>query len=519
LARLSLYLGRAGIAPENLLKPIYRPTGEKALPPATALASLPFSATAYLVTERINTPAWTGFVRDHFDIANARNVSTAFVMVFLAVERSWALTFGTGFHAIDLGAVTPGFGLRVCANSLNPAEVRSMENRRIGAVTRQQRTHVSQGSRISELGVVLDQDWVRYLAGRSAAEDLTGTLAGSDALNLTTDTTLSELPTLCSKLLQLYKSKAYRDSFPFIDQLRPLRQTEALIAELDAEIEQRLAQRDDTSLYLAPPQIPDDSRLAGYRVWANRKHVDIPELNLAALYVAFGELSPQAPLLDTVHIADLSDEGAPGSRDPLRRYLVAEISRSKKLYVHSLGSWFEIGMDYATSITTQVAALDDVTDELALPAWENCDEKAYNNDVAQRKGWVCLDGKSILHGGSNQKIELCDLLTDGNDHVCVKKAASSATLSHLFNQAGVVSNLYRNDPAFLTKAKEKLESIAPGRTFPDLISPRFVYAIGTTKQGSLANTLFFFSKLALVAKVAEIRSRNHRVAIARIEMT
>lgn len=486
---------------------------------ATPVLPLPFPAVAYVVKGNVRTPSWTVFVGDHFDVAGVMNVSTAFVLIFRAAQRSWVLTFGTGFHAIDLGAIEPGFGLRVCANSLDPGAVRSMENRRVGAVTRQQRTHVSRGSRISELGVLLDQDWVRYLAGRSAAEELEGTLAGSDALALSTDLSLRELPSLCTKILRLHRSTEYRDGFAFIDQLRPLRKSEALVKQLDAEIEQMIADRDPTDLHLAPPQIPDDSRLAGYRVWAGRKHEEIPELDLGALYDALDHLPPTDEHLDAVRIADISDDGSPGSREPLRRYLVAELQRSGKLYVHSLGSWFEIDTDYAASITRQVAALQDVTAELDLPVWDDdCDEGDYNRAVAEQKSWVLLDANLIHHGGRDQKIEWCDFLTDRDDHVCVKKAASSATLSHLFNQAAVVSDLYRNDGAFLSKAEQKLDSVAPGRPFPDLTSPRFVYAIGTKKRGPLAESLFFFSKLTLVAKATEIRGRGCRVAVAKIQM-
>lgn len=227
-----------------------------------------------------------------------------------------------------------------------------MENRRVGAVTRQQRTHVSRGSRISELGVVLDQDWVRYLAGRSAADDLVGTLAGSDALALSTDLALAELPSLCSKILRRFRAEEYRDGFAFIDQLRPLRRSEKLVEQLETEVAKRVERRDDTDLHLAPPQIPDDSRLAGYRIWANRKHADIDDLDIGALYRALDELAfTDGALdelaftdaaLDAIHIADLADDGSAGSRDPLARYLVAELPRGDKLYVHSLGSWFEV---------------------------------------------------------------------------------------------------------------------------------------------------------------------------------
>jgi uncharacterized protein (TIGR04141 family) len=205
-----------------------------------------------------------------------------------------------------------------------------------------------------------------------------------------------------------------------------------------------------------------------------------------------------------------------GRRDGLQRYIVAEIPRGSKIYVKSLGAWFEVDKDYARTIAAQVDGLDDATDELDLPTWSQQSEGDYAAQVADERGWALLDAELIHHGGPHQKIELCDLLTTEDNHVCIKRASSSATLSHLFNQAAVTCELYRNDDEFRRKAEEKIPEVAPGRAMPDLSSPRFVYAIGTSKDGPLSETLFFFSKLTLVAKAAEIRGRGGQVATARI---
>lgn len=516
MARLSLYLGRTGRQQLDLIKPDYRPGGENGLPVVTPTQRLPYEATAYLVTARVNTPSWAGFVGSHFDVTGARNVSTAFVLTFRTARRVWALTFGTGFHAIDLGAVEPGFGLRVCANCLDPAAVRSMENRRVGTVTRQQRTHVSRGSPLSELGVVLDQDWVRYLAGRSAVEDLAGTLAGSDALSLTADVGLEDLPSVCRQVIRRFRAKDYQESFHFLDQLRPLRTADPEVKRLEAELAQRVTSRASADLHLAPPQVPDDFHLAGYRVWANRHHIDLEHLDIELLFDALDELKFHDDDLDRIHLAEIGDDGTIGRRDPLQRYIVAEIPRRSKLYVKSLGTWFEVDKDYAQSISAQVDAIEDVTNDLALPTWRNQSEGRYAAMVAADRGWTLLDAKTIRHGGPHQQIELCDLLTAADDHVCIKRASSSATLSHLFNQAAVTCELYRNDPEFRRKAEKKIAEVAPGRAMPDLSSLRFVYAVGSPKNGPLSETLFFFSKLTLIAKATEIRGRGGRVATARI---
>lgn len=525
--RLSLYLAREGRSRIDLVRPEYREGGERALERLQILDDLPFECDGFVSRGTPITPRWVSFTQEHFDVSGLRNRSTAFVLVFDSADRSWALTFGHGWHAVDPSALEPGFGLRVCANCIDPRAVRSLANRRIGPVTRQQVVHMSRASKVSELGVLLDQDWVRSLAGRSAVEVLGGTLAGSDAFHFSFKKPVREVGNAAASLLERFHSTDYQDNFRFIDQLRTLREGEVEALGLEAELLDLLSDGNADDLHLAPIEIPDEAYLGGYRVWSSGKSRDIGELEVEALYDALRRLPVPHSLLDGIRLAPLNDDGQSAARDSLRRYVVAEVKRSDGLYIHSLGSWFKIDVDYATSITRQVAEIPDVTEVVDLPAWRRethgrwvgrHHETSYNKRTARDRQWVLFDDDDIYHGGQDQKLELCDFLDDDDRHICLKRAKSSATLSHLWAQAAVICELYRNDVEFVQKAHAKLEQLSPGRKFPDLKRPSFVYAIGTDKDGPLCDTLFFFSKLALLAKYTELRGRGADVALARVAM-
>jgi uncharacterized protein (TIGR04141 family) len=164
------------------------------------------------------------------------------------------------------------------------------------------------------------------------------------------------------------------------------------------------------------------------------------------------------------------------------------------------------------------------TAQLALSKWERkpddatkyVEEGDYNKQLAAARGYALLDTKN-LHFGAYQKIEICDLLAGEKQLVCVKRASRSSSLSHLFAQ-GSVSTRLMNEPEYQDKLLTALQSVSAGSSWGHLDDWTVVYAMGTTRSGSLADCLFFFSQVNLMTHVAEIRSRSVHVAIAKIEM-
>lgn len=159
-----------------------------------------------------------------------------------------------------------------------------------------------------------------------------------------------------------------------------------------------------------------------------------------------------------------------------------------------------------------------MTGHLALPDWRTSeDEGAYNDRAAHERGWALLDKANFQIGGPNQKIEICDLLTAGLHMICVKKRTRSATLSHLFSQGSVSADLYRGEPTY----RDRVRAAVPANSDGDQASseePTIVYAIATDRPGVLIDSLFFFSKVNLVAHAKDIRRRGLKVGIAKIQL-
>ena len=96
-------------------------------------------------------------------------------------------------------------------------------------------------------------------------------------------------------------------------------------------------------------------------------------------------------------------------------------------------------------------------------------------------------------------MELCDVLTTDNTYIHIKPYSSSATLSHLFNQAVVSAELVLGDPLFVGKANEKIKERTANPGFLIDTSgnrPTIILAIISSDNDERPH-IPFFSKVAL----------------------
>ena len=516
--RLNLYLLRQEIMGfEEALRPRYRTNPE--VTQVSPTRNLPFRAKAYLLHKEAKPPKWQPFLTPHFDI-NVGNVTNGFLLILEASGRLFAASFGHAFHLLDPGSLEPDFGIRVSANLLDPKRVKALDARNVDVVTRQQRVHVSTGVSIEEFGVDVDENWVRYLSG-SIDSDIAKSLAGTDALLINTKVTLEELAERCRELLEVFEREDYKTKFEFFDKFRPLRRGHHLITELDAEVNQRLAQRSDEKISVALPFFPEETTIDSYQFFGRGVRKDtIEEMTLAALYEFLDDHSDITNPYHDLKVIALDDQGEARSKAfPLKDYIVAEVERDQDTYVLTAGKWFRVNRNYAQSVRAQVASLRDLTNELALPPMRMAEaEGAYNQRVADEKGWRHLDKQLFTGTGSerNQKIEVADMLAPQHQFLCVKKMHSSAGLSHLFAQGVVSADLLRHEPKYQELAAQLGSNLVTDVTF-NTPRPTFVFCIATERPGLLSESMFLFSAINLARQAKLIRRQQMDVALARIE--
>ena len=455
------------------------------------------------------------------DLSTLFNRHTAALLLIRYAGYRFVLAYGAGWHAIDPSAIEPGFGLRVVANSVASSRVRSADTRGLGGSARSQRTAMPAAGPLYELGIEPSEEWVRQLEGTPTV-DFANAAAGSDALKLKLrHFSLVHLEPKLAQIIDRYESTDYKREYDFLDYFtRVHRENKSLRITL-ASIITDMINGHSTDLDFAAPDILEPLKIDYYQLSSTRrKSPEMSELSQDRVYSSISDWKIDEPLTSIrVHAFDIAGE-QPITSYPLFDYIVADIRHDGRHYTLSAGQWFVVDETYVEAVQHRMKSLDDITDALDLGAWgPGEDEGSYNRRLAGDRGWKLLDKDNFPIGGPNQKIEICDVLTAERQMICVKRMSKSSTLSHLFAQGSVSAQLLVSDAnGYKHRVMEAFNEIAPGQGFGQRDDWTVVYAIGTSKPGKLADTLYFFSKVSLERAVRHLQSLGIRVALARIPM-
>lgn len=460
----------------------------------------------------------------------SRGISPGAVLLVQAHWRVFAVTFGTGFHAIDDGLKESDFGLLVAANSVDPDQVMLADSRGMAKGQRNAMSRLPTPNDMFALGLLTDEEWIRRFGGIAELPGFARTVSGADSLSLAIeDFRLTELPGTLGKALDRWRADDYKTRFPFLTYFRRVSDRE-LIAELDGEVESLIQARDPGVGFA----VPDEYHMTAdwYHVSRRRRFHDLYELLTDEMYSAIDEVAGWDDPLSAVKVEayDMNDDVVSGVR-PLRAYVVATVDRSvgdaRHQYTLTAGVWFRVDQAYVEQVDRFLSSkVLDLTAELGLPVWDekflekNAEgkygEQRYNNWVGGQLGHAVLD-RDLYRGNAGEKVEICDLLTKSKHLICVKRMDGSDKLSHLFQQGSVSAQLILGNDDYQAKLMRKLHGLDPAAEFGVAQEWTVVYALATSKPGHLKDIMYFFSRAALKMHAEAIISRGFKVAVAKID--
>lgn len=524
LQRLSLYL---------LTKRVAR--WEDGLRDSASLTAYParsatgVEGTLYVQGRRSKSPSWIQFVgpkvRRGDELSALANASTGAVLMVACEQRHFAFTFGQGRWLLEPDCWEHDFGLRVVLNLVRSDRLKSVDARTIDEVTLHTRRDISLESAFADFGLDVTRDLVSAVAGQPAKEGLVERVAGSDRLAVWTRSSFEQLPDLCKEILRAYRSRGYRQRFPWVDQFRPVKEA-AKLETLDGQVVTALQRGGDElqNLHLAPPEPMDWDRLPAYcfstqgsdptletdpRVTVYRESLDDP-----------GSLTLENLRRHQVRAMDAESD------DLIRQWsvykcLVYEARSGTNLYVLTGGTWYRISTSFFDRTVEFVNGLPNLDVELPA-AEEGMREDAYNEAAAEATGTLCLDQKTVSAAGRD-RIEICDLLSKERQLIHVKRRGSSSMLSHLFSQGVVSAELLLSDESFRERARERVaregggfEQIMPTeRPDPSKWEVSFVVVTRSTRETPL--TLPFFSLVNLVSAARRLRNLGFRVSTLKVD--
>jgi uncharacterized protein (TIGR04141 family) len=472
--------------------------------PGTKAHVIPDVGTFYGKPSFVRSPDW---VNDFFGMALAGQfeMRTASAQGLLLVEvdiaqakRVLGVVFGHGRHLLVDGVVEERFGLKVVLNSVDRAQLRSIDKTALGAIPKQSREQMSREVDASSFGIDIEQDLLTAVTGRSNDPRLGKIISGRDVLAISVKKDLTNIKAFLPVLLEKYESNAYKAAgFEWIDQIKDVRDP-AQITALDGWLIGQLQGGDLDKVWMAPPSVINWVDVEGFRYGGEKRPPIQIDLDVATFLATFGGAPLTTEMLKSKRVHAISA----ATDEPLEtwnayRCIYAEANLDGRVYILNNGKWYEIAADFTAAVLADFEAMPE--SQVVLPDYVGGNEAEYNVvATAALDGAFCLDADVIPHGGGHSSVEFCDVLSAHNQLIHVKRYSGSAQLSHLFNQGVVSAELFVAAPDFREKLNAKLPAelkLADTAQRPVANEYEVVFAVVMPSGKELE--IPFFSKVSL----------------------
>lgn len=498
---LSIYLSKTGAKPESCI--ISKP-GMKQTQIGRGRGSV---GKLYTFRSKERPPKWIKFFEEHINPQEFKSSSFSAVLLIKIEKRVCAVVFGYGRHLLAISNFEEDFGIITTLNAAELDAVRSVDRITLDAAGRHGRQQTSSVATLDDFEIDHDQDILRNIVARPENVVLGSRIGGSDSLSVSVTTGIGRIKSLCRIYSELYERNDYRDRYPWIDNVHPVKSPE-LIAQLDAGMVTKLLDEQYDKIWMAIPTVLDWARVGGFAYSPAESatvYSDLSTEDFLAHVRASTSITPD--YLKRKKIFSFDENGQnPIDAWQAYRCIYCELSLNDSIYLLNSGKWCKVEDDFVRSIDNFVKSIP-LNKTIDLPAYNDDSEGDYNLRVSQEiDDLVLMDEDHIFHGGGQSKIEFCDLYAlDGT--IChVKRYSGSSTLSHHFQQGLVSATLMLSDSDFRSKVNAKLPDeyrFPDPDQDPDPREYEVAYAIVTTK--TKRTDLPLFSKISLQATVRQLR--------------
>ena len=476
----------------------------------------------YLGASHSKKPQWVSSF--FIDKINSRNlfVSNAKAVLLTRVntaqdgERIFAIVMGYGKSMLKDNIVEERFGLKVVLNTIKPDSLRRINKKDIGGNQKLTYEQLPKKADIAEFGIDINRDLVSYITGISDDKDYSeGVIAGGDILSLSAEVDITNIKNFLKKTFTKYYMTTYKKNFVWIDHIQDVKDSN-LTNALNNEVI-KAVNSGSNNIGMAVPEIVEWSEIKGFKY--------LRKLILDDIYIDKVKKSLLKPLTDMKQLRKKKIIAISSSDDSnihcwtAAKCLYGEITYQKEVYILSNGKWYHVNRNFVKQINqnykdTHISTIvfDDYTN---IHQNENSYSKSFVNN--HNKNYLLMDSKNIQYGGGQSKIELCDILSIENELIHIKPYISSATLSHLFNQAMVSAELLLSDIDFLKVANEKIKEQPKGKHFliKNKNDIKIVIAIISKSNNELPD-IPFFSKVSLKNLKSRLRAFNLPLSIKTI---
>ena len=436
--------------------------------------------------------------------------------------RTFAITFGYGRTLLKPGVWEERFGLKVALNVIDSDKLRSIDKKSMAAVPKLSREQLTKVSTLADFGVDVERDLVQGITGKAMDSIFGETVTGKDALSISVKLEASNVTNFLRYCYEKYKSNDYKKYFAWIDHTFEIKDSDT-IEKLNQGLLNKIEDDDLDNFEMSIPDIIDWENIDEFRF---KKHSFGDDLDLSKClnFLRSDNLDLSIETFKKQRVGYFSN-GLDKAELSWRIYdcLYCEIKHGGQMYILSGGKWYRIDDNFAQNVFTSFDDLIRNSAKVSLPPCNQGEhEDKYNERVAQKNASVCnMDRKVIYHGGTNQKVEFCDLLTIDKKIIHVKHYGASSVLSHLFSQGLVSGELFLSGKEFRRKLNEKFDEIGAQNhklkdisQRPNLSQYEIVFAIISKSNADL--NIPFFSKVNLRHTENRLKSLGYKVSLLKI---
>jgi uncharacterized protein (TIGR04141 family) len=502
------------------------------------------AARLFVTTSPPTRPPWAsyleGVVNRPLQLPN--NSSNGAILLVEAqtptdASRVVAFVFGaSGQHFLKRSWLEHGFGLRCALNACFPRDaptadlesLRSIDSKAFDEVALDTRQLASRQVGFEVFGMNIRTDLLRAAVGVPADTAAWGSrVMGRDSFSFSTLPAAS-LRRVARDLLRLWHAADYKQHFPWVDNIQPVRDEE-LTTALEAATANAARLR---RLDLVGPEELDLGRVCYYRISGDVRANQRLALSLRSYVNRVGRDNVTIERLRRDMIRSYDDDGRVVDQKSVFECLVGDLSLDGSTYVVADGEFYEVDRDFLRALDRDIGqiAIHDGLPDGQLGEHED----AYNRRASQSPDLILLDTRNIRLESRTTPVEPCDLLSRAGAFIHVKRHVRSSTLSHLFSQGAVAGELLITSETFRTELRDLVAVVEAERQLAD---PAFqggmVEAISTEAPARFAHevvfaiiaawgdrpvatVLPFFSKLNLRQRADELTRLGLKVSVARI---
>ena len=469
-----------------------------------------YNMTIYLSEARPTPPWWKNYLGIERDLSQRQEGALVFIPCNIeSTTRIFVLTFGMTYHKLQEGSYEYDFGLRATLNAIDSSKIKATETVQPDNAKRQ-RMQSPTADTLSFFDFNRDQSIIKTLAGKVKSEynEWFKSATGVNSLRITSSVEVEQLPQLCRQLYDIYSKENYRQIFPDLFNIAPVKDP-SVKQDLERALIDSYNGENHENLIITIPEMLDPLWNT-FRYTYQRNYS--PELSEHSVF-SLKELLPIADSMAQFKKAKLQvldEEQHVIKSYPLEECFVFDCIHNTMHYHFCDGSWYCVDERYIQRIEQTIEQGIRQAEDYGLPFYQHQNEREYNMAVHEyNPSYICLDRSSIAPVGQTQ-IEPCDLLRLNNEGLQlfhIKLGTRSATLSHLFNQAAVSVDLLLSE----NESRDKLKQLLEGREESSAVDRKnfsIVYGIVTHRNiDDGVKLLPLFSKISLyrVAKSLEIK--------------